>query len=116
MQPILLNSNRSDGQKPSRDYSPTKDGQAQPSASCATSGGGYRNSFSCGQSQRNYISAIATVGEVLDNAGALGAGESMLGERGEEVSVGMQLGRCSRPCPRRYLQLLAHDFWNVLHL
>jgi hypothetical protein len=110
MQPVLLNSNRSDSQQPDRDNSPTKDGQTEPAAS----GAGHsreHDSFSRGQSQCDNISAIATACEMLDHASALYAGESLLGEGGEEVSVGMKL--C--PCWGRCLQLLAHDFWNVLH-
>ena len=109
--PVLQNSDRGDGQKSGSDDSPTKDGPTQP-ADSGTGRRGHGDGLSRGQSERDYISTITAARKVLDYEGALSAIQRILGERGEKISVRMRF----RDCRLRGLQLLAHDFWNVLHL
>jgi hypothetical protein len=52
------------------------------------------------------------VRKVIDDELTLAAHESLLGECGQKVGVGMRFCHCRL----RRLQLLAHDFWDVLHL
>jgi hypothetical protein len=109
--PVLQNSDRGDGQESGSHNSPTKNGPTQP-ADSGTGRSEHCDGFSRGQSERDYISTIAAAREVLDHEGALSAIKRMLGERGEKISVRMRF----RDCWLRSLQLMAHDFWNVLHL
>jgi hypothetical protein len=87
--PVLQNADRSHGHDSGSDDSPTKNGPAEPGNSAGRRGQG--KGFSCGQSEHDDIAAIATVDQVLDYAVSLAADENMLGERGEEIGIGMRL-------------------------
>ena len=87
--PVLQNADRSHGHDSGSDDSPTKNGPAEP-GNLSAGRCGQGEGFSRGQSEHDDIAAIATVGQVLDYAVALAADEGMLGERGEEIGLGMR--------------------------
>src|ERR1700674_3785259 len=118
---VFENPERCDPQDSRSQSPPTKRGPAKPANPSAANGDRRRNDLSRSlclslylcrrQSYRNHVSTIATARKVFDHSGALVSGKRLLGERGEQIGIGMRIGGWLL-----FLQPLQHELGDVLHI
>ena len=110
---------RRDHQDSRGQSSPTKRGPAKPANPSGADGDRQRNGLSralclylcCRQSYRNHVPTIATARKVFGHPGALVSGKRLLGEGGEQISIGMGIGGWLL-----FLEPLQHELGDVVHI